>query len=266
MNGKIGVFDSGVGGLSVLREIHRLFPHIPTVYCADQKHVPYGPRPHTEIYGFVRQITDFLIEQGAEVIVLACHAGSAAALYPLREAYPHIPFVGIEPAVKPAVNATKTGVIGVLTTQATADGLLYRKVLNQFARDAHVITQIAPRLVTLVESGEFSTEAGTGVIREYITPLLEQGADQLVLACTHFPFLADEITRITGDAVTLVDPGLSVAKQVGRVLPENFTPARTPHTYFTTGDINTFQQALKLLIGVDTPAHLLTISDSHLIG
>ncbi|HRF96329.1 MAG TPA: glutamate racemase, partial [Aggregatilineales bacterium] len=113
MNGKIGVFDSGVGGLSVLREIHRLLPNIPTVYFADQKHVPYGPRPHAQIYGFVRQVVEFLIEQGAEVIVLACHAGSAASLYPLREAYPHIPFVGIEPAVKPASIATKSGVIGV---------------------------------------------------------------------------------------------------------------------------------------------------------
>ncbi|MCL4252899.1 MAG: glutamate racemase [Anaerolineae bacterium] len=259
MNGKIGVFDSGVGGLSVLREIHRLYPYIPTIYVADQKNVPYGPKSHDQILGFVRPIVDFFIQQGSEVIVLACHAASAAALYSLRQLYPAIPFVGIEPAVKPAVLATKTGVIGVLTTQATADGFLYRKVLNQYAQEAHVITQIAPRLVTLVESGEFSTETGRDIMREYIQPLIEQGADQLVLACTHFPFLADEIMRLVGDNVTLVDPGLPVAKQVGRVLPTNFTPATTPHTYFTTGDITLFQQALHHLIQVDSPAQLLTV-------
>ena len=259
MNGKIGVFDSGVGGLSVLREIHRLYPYIPTIYVADQKNVPYGPKSHDQILGFVRPIVDFFIREGAEVIILACHAASAAALYPLRQVYPQIPFVGIEPAVKPAVLATKTGVIGVLTTQATADGFLYRKVLNQYAQEARVITQIAPRLVTLVESGDFATENGRGIIREYVQPLLEQGADQLVLACTHFPFLTDEIVRFVGDMVTLVNPGLPVAKQVGRVLPSNFTPATMPHTYFTTGDIIPFQQALHHLIQVDTPAQLLTV-------
>lgn len=260
MNGKIGVFDSGVGGLSVLREIHRLYPHIPTIYVADQKNVPYGSKNHAEILSFVRPIVDFFIQQGAEVIVLACHAASAAALYPLRDLYPDVPFVGIEPAVKPAVNASKTGVIGVLTTQATADGVLYRKVLSQFAGHAQVITQIAPHLVTLVESGTFATEAGRRIIRDYIQPLLAQNIDQLVLACTHFPFLADEIRHIIGDSVTLVDPGLPVAKQVGRVLPKNFVPDAASHTYFTTGDVTAFQQALHLLIGVDEPAQLLVMA------
>ncbi len=259
MSGKIGVFDSGVGGLSVLREIHRLYPHIPTIYVADQKNVPYGPKSHDQILGFVRPIVDFFIQEGAEVVVLACHAASAAALYSLRQLYPFIPFVGIEPAVKPAVVATKTGVIGVLTTQATADGQLYRNVLNQYAREARVITQIAPRLVTLVESGEFSTQKGRDIIQEYIQPLLEQGADQLVLACTHFPFLADEIMQFVGDSVALVDPGLPVAKQVGRVLPSDFVPANTPHRYFTTGDITAFQESLRQLIQEDMPAQLLTV-------
>jgi len=250
MNGKIGVFDSGVGGLSVLREIHRLLPHIPTLYFADQKHVPYGPRPHAEIYDFVREVAEFFINQGAEVIVLACHAASAAALYPLRENYPHIPFVGIEPAVKPAVNATKSGVIGVLTTKATADGVLYRKVLTQFAQDVRVLTQIAPRLVELVEAGAFHTEVAKEIISDYLNPMLTEGADQLVLACTHFPFLADELIEISQGKMTLVDPGLAVAKQVQRVLPPKFVPAEEPHSYFTSGDENTFKNALKTLIGV----------------
>lgn len=252
--GKIGVFDSGVGGLSVLREIHRLLPHIPTLYFADQKHVPYGPRPHTEIYGFVRQVTEFFIENGAEVIVLACHAASAAALYPLRQDYPHIPFVGIEPAVKPAAIATKSRVIGVLTTQATADGELYRKVLTQFAKDVQVITQVAPRLVELVEAGTFHTEAGKNVIADYLNPLIEAGIDQLVLACTHFPFLANELIEISQGKMALVDPGLAVAKQVQRVLPTQFIPAIETHTYFTSGDVKAFEQALQTLIGVSASA------------
>ena len=119
----------GVGGLSVLREIHRLLPEIPTLYYADQAHIPYGPRSADEIREYVKAITEFLIGQGAGVIVIACHAASAASLQPLRQQYPDVPFVGMEPAVKPAAEATRSGVVGVLTTQATADGALYRRVL-----------------------------------------------------------------------------------------------------------------------------------------
>ncbi len=150
----IGVLDSGVGGLSVLREIHRLLPEIPTLYYADQAHIPYGPRSADEIRGFVTAITRLLIDQGAGVIVIACHAASAASLHPLRQQYPHVPFVGMEPAVKPAAEATQSGVIGVLTTQATADGALYRRVLAQYAADVQVLTQVAPELVTMVEQGQ----------------------------------------------------------------------------------------------------------------
>lgn len=260
MSGKIGVFDSGVGGLSVLREIHRLLPHIPTVYFADQKHVPYGPKSHMQIYELVRHITEFLLMQGAEVIVIACHSASAAALYPLREAYPHIPFVGIEPAVKPAVNQTKSGVIGVLTTQATADGVLYGKVLSQFAQDVRVITQIAPRLVELVEAGTFASPMGRAIIHEHLAPLIAEKCDQLVLACTHFPFLADEILQLSQGHITLVDPGLPVAKQVQRVLPADFIPAIAPHAYFTTGDTTLFETALKHLIGVVDTAQQVSLS------
>jgi glutamate racemase len=193
------------------------------------------------------------------VIVLACHAASAAALYPLREDYPHIPFVGIEPAVKPAAIATKSRVIGVLTTQATADGELYRKVLTQFAKDVRVITQVAPRLVELVEAGTFHTETGKAVIADYLNPLIDAGVDQLVLACTHFPFLADELAEISDGKMTLVDPGLAVAKQVKRVLPMQFVPADESHAYFTSGDVKAFQLALQRLIGVSASAQTPSI-------
>jgi glutamate racemase len=255
---KIGVLDSGIGGLSVLREIHRLLPDIPTVYVADQFHLPYGPRPDHEIRAFVFSITEFLIEHGAAVIVIACNTASAVGLLPAREAYPHIPFVGMEPAVKPAAEATRTGVVGVLATQTTANGLLYERVLNRYARDVQVITQVAPGLVTVAEANTQDTPEGRAVIESYIAPLIDAGADQIVLACTHFPFLASTIQEMVGADVTLVDPSPAIARQAARLLPENLLPPSTPNQYFTTGDCARFQIMLNALIGVEAEINQLT--------
>ncbi len=244
-NPSIGVLDSGVGGLSVLREIHRLLPDIPTIYYADQAHLPYGPQPAEQIRAYVRAIADWLIAQGAVMIVLACHAASAASLDDLRALYPQMPMVGIEPAVKPAAEATKSGVIGVLTTQATADGTLYRRVVARYATNVRVITQVAPKLVTLVEQGGHDE----AILREYVDPLLDAGADQIVLACTHFPFLKADLEHITDAA--LVDPGAAVARQVGRVLP-NVPFAAGSNRYYTSGLPEVFQSMLKRLIDVET--------------
>jgi glutamate racemase len=244
----VGVFDSGVGGLSVLREIHRQLPNIPTLYFADQAHLPYGPRPAEEIREYVQRAADFLIEQGAVVIVLACHAASAASLQDLRSLYAETPIVGIEPAVKPAAEATRSGVIGVLTTQATADGALYRGVVERYAADVRVITQVAPELVTLVEQGMQDTTEGGTLLRGYVEPLLAAGADQIVLACTHFPFLKSGLEKITD--VTLVDPSPAVARQAGRVMPQVEAWQRE-NRYFTSGDAERFQAMLARLIGVD---------------
>jgi glutamate racemase len=134
MSPKIGVFDSGLGGLSVLREIHRLLPNHPTLYFADQGHMPYGPRDPAEIHTFSRGITQFLLDRDAAVIVIACHSASANSLEKLRVEFPQVPFVGVEPAIKPAASASKSGVVGVLTTKATAEGPLYHRVLERFAR------------------------------------------------------------------------------------------------------------------------------------
>lgn len=267
---KIGVLDSGIGGLSVLREIHRLLPDSPTIYVADQAHLPYGPRPLAEIHAYVETITRFLRAEGAAVVVLACHAASAASLSRLRQTTPTLPFVGIEPAVKPAVRATQSGVVGVLTTQATADGPLYQRVLAAFAGERRVLTQIAPELVTLAESDVPHAEA-LAIVRGCMAPLLAGGADQIVLACTHFPFLAPLIQEVAGDAVALVDPGPAVARQVQRVLegaestgvkgrtalleaPYEIPPATgddSRHTYYTTGDAGAFRVALRRLLAVD---------------
>lgn len=244
----VGVFDSGVGGLSVLREIHRQLPSIPTLYYADQAHLPYGPRPAEEIREYVQCAADFLIEQGAVMIVLACHAASAASLRDLRSIYPEIPIVGIEPAVKPAAEATRSGVIGVLTTQATADGALYRGVVERYAVNVRVITQVAPELVTLVEQGMQDTAEGETILRRYVEPLLAAGADQIVLACTHFPFLKASLEKMI--SIPLVDPGPAVARQAGRVLPQ-VQRWQAENRYFTSGSAERFKDMLARLIGVD---------------
>ena len=245
----VGVMDSGVGGLSVLREIHRLLPDTPTLYYADQAHLPYGPRPANEICRFVEAITDFMIEQGAAMIVLACHSASAAALEHLRSNYSQIPIVGIEPAVKPAAEATRSGVIGVLTTQATADGALYRRVVARYAADVRVITRVSPELVTMVEQGS----RDEAILRRHVEPMLEAGADQIVLACTHFPFLRDQLEQIS--SVALVDPGAAVARQVKRVLPPSVRPEAGINRYYTSGSPEQLQVMLKGLIGVDAEVY-----------
>jgi len=253
-NASIGVFDSGVGGLSVLREIHRLLPNIPTLYYADQAHLPYGPRPAEEIRGFVEVSVRFLIEQGAALIVIACHAASAASLHYLRACYPNVPFVGMEPAVKPAAQATYSGVIGVLTTQATADGALYRRVVSQYAANVRVITQVAPELVKMVEAGTQDAPESDAILRGCVEPLLAAGADQIVLACTHFPFLKDQLRRIT--AVPLVDPSAAVARQVRRVLPSTVLSEANANRYFTSGSAEQFHAMLCRLTGVEAEISL----------
>jgi glutamate racemase len=248
-NPAVGVFDSGVGGLSVLREIHGLLPDIPTLYYADQAHVPYGPRNPEEIHSFVEASVRFLIERGAAMVVLACHVASATSLHPLRACFPQIPFVGMEPAVKPAAEATHSGVIGVLTTQATADGALYRRVVAEYAAHVRVITQIVPELVIMVERQTQDAPESQAILRDYVEPLVAAGADQIVLACTHFPFLKDVLRRITD--VPLVDPSAAVARQVRRVLPPNIRPVKDEHCYFTSGSPEQFRVTLKHLIGVE---------------
>jgi glutamate racemase len=252
---KIGVLDSGIGGLSVLRETHLLLPKHPTLYVADQAHLPYGPRPAEETRGYVETITRFLLGRGAAVIVLACNAASAASLYYLREQYPDVPFVGMEPAVKPAAEATQTGVVGVLTTRTTANGHLYQRVLERYAAGVQVMTQIAPELVQIAEAGSQHTPEGRATIQGYVQPMVDANADHIVLACTHFPFLSDTIQEFA-PGVTLIDPAPAVARQVARVWPSGLTPQPAPNEYFTSGDAKKFQTMLKRLAGIDSPVQL----------
>jgi len=252
----IGVFDSGVGGLSVWREIVRQLPQYDTLYVADQAHVPYGPRPLEEVRRFAVGVARFLIEEGADVIVLACNTASAAALHHLRATFPDTPFVGMEPAVKPATRRTRSGVVGVLATPATFQGELFASLLERFATDVLVLPQVCHGLVEAVEAGALDTPDTEARVRACLTPLLDAGADELVLGCTHYPFLRPLIERIAGPGVEVIDPAPAVARQVGRVLATQGVqvPADRPgrHRFATTGDPDRFRWMVQRLVGVET--------------
>ncbi len=258
----IGIFDSGIGGLSVWREVVRQLPLEPTLYFADQAHIPYGPRPLEEVRNYAVGITRFLLAQGAEIIVVACNTASGAALYHLRKTFPHVPFVGMEPAVKPAAERSQRGVIGVIATPATLQGNLFRKLSERFAHQVILKTQVCPGLVEFVEAGELSGPDVDAMLHRYLDPMVEAGTDpagpidHLVLGCTHYPFLSPAIQQIVGPGVTLIDPAPAVARQVKRVLKrngllatDNGQKSASDH-FYTTGDTKKLADHLRQLVHV----------------
>ena len=213
----IGVYDSGQGGKSVLQELVKLLPEEDFAYYADTRYCPYGPRPASEVIERACAVADFLIEKGCELIVVACNTATAAAIDHLRSHY-SIPFIGMEPAVKPAVLQSKTGVVGVLATKGTFKGSLYLHTLAKFKEDVKVIQQVGEGLVETVEKGVLDGPEVEALIHKCIDPMLEAGADHIVLGCTHYPFLQPVIERIAGDKVTIINPAPAVARQTKKVL------------------------------------------------
>ena len=246
----IGVFDSGVGGLSVLAALCARLPDDHVVYMADTAHVPYGPRSLQQVRDFSFGITRFLVEQGAQVVVIACNTASAAALHELRAAYPALPFVGMEPAVKPAAEQSHTGTVAVLATQATFQGALFASVVERFAQGVEVIPQACPGLVEQIEAGELESPRTEAMLRGWVEPLLARKVDALVLGCTHYPFVRPLLERICGPGVRVIDPSAAVARQVERVLvTAHGTAGKTAGeygrvAYFTSGPVDTFALAL----------------------
>lgn len=243
----VGVFDSGVGGLSVVAELIAQLPSQPLIYLADQANAPYGQRSLDEIRRLSFGITRFLLSFGAHVIVIACNTASAAALHWLRGQYPAVPFVGMEPAVKPAAQRTRSRHVGVMATAATFQGELFASLVDRFGADVTVHTQVCPDLVPLVEAGELTTDRARAVVTDYLTPLIDAGVDELVLGCTHYPFLRPLIEAVAGPNVEIIDPAPAVARQVGRVLArQGLLPAGAPasHEFYTTGDTDRFSRAL----------------------
>ncbi len=251
----IGVFDSGVGGLSVLRALLERLPGESYLYVADSANCPYGPRGHQEIRRLSEGIARYLIGAGAKAVVVACNTASAAALAHLRATFPQVPFIGMVPAVKPAAQATRSGVVGVLATPATFGGRLYEEVVEQHANGVRVLSVACPGLVERVEEGDLDGPATTALLRQCLTPLLDAGADSIVLGCTHYPFLAPAIRALAGDGVALLEPSAAVARQTARVLAERgLTSPRgaAPRSvYATTGDAGHMAAALRRLLGRD---------------
>ena len=256
-NHLIGIFDSGVGGLSVLREIQALIPAQPLYYIGDQAHVPYGKRQPAEIRRFSLAMTRYLLDAGAELIVVACNTASAAALKDLRHEFPDIPFVGMEPALKPATQQTHNKVVGVLATPATFQGELYNTLVEKFAQDVTVLTSTLPGLVEAIEAGQLENPQTRAILEKAIQPMLAQGADTLVLGCTHFPFALPLIRQIAGPEVNVIDPSPAIARRTQALLQEyqlqNPDAGNTSSPQFaTSGDLATFQASINKLLHLQT--------------
>ncbi|MCB5185076.1 glutamate racemase [Methylobacillus gramineus] len=220
-NSAIGIFDSGVGGISVLRHIRSALPHEHLAYYADSHFAPYGTKSPEMIAERSFYLADFLIRQaGVKALVVACNTATAAAVGLLRQHY-SLPVIGMEPAVKPAVLATKTGVVGVLATSGTLKSAQFAALLESYGQDIQIVTQAGHGLVECVERGELDNESVRHLLRQYLEPLLAQGVDTLVLGCTHYPFLSGAIREIVGNDVTLIETGAAVAKQLGKRLHEH---------------------------------------------
>lgn len=215
----VGVFDSGVGGLSVLRHIRTALPHETLLYCADSYHAPYGAKSPEQIRQRALVLTGFLVEQGAKAIVVACNTATAAAVTLLREHF-SLPVIGMEPALKPAVTATRRGVIGVLATVGTLQSAQFAALLENYGKGVEVVTQACHGLVECVERGALDTPATRDLVRRYVEPLLARGADTIVLGCTHYPFLRGLIEQEAGAGVVIIDTGSAVARQLQRRLSE----------------------------------------------
>ena len=250
----IGIFDSGVGGLSVWRQVVHHLPCESVLYLADQAHVPYGNRSATEIQHFCLAVADQLVDQGCKALVVACNTASAVALQPLRRRYPDLPILGLEPAVKPAVALTRSGVVGVMATPATFQGQLYRATVGRHASDVRVVEQVCIGLADLVEQGELEGDDCDHTLRCFLEPMLAAGADTIVLGCTHYPFVIEAIRRLVGPSLAVLDPAPAVARHLGEVLRQRGL-ALPPdgdagsHRFFTTGDEQAFDRAVARLVG-----------------
>ena len=249
----IGIFDSGIGGLSVLRAIRAQMPAENILYFGDQGHIPYGPRPMEQIRDFSEVITNFLLERNAKIIVVACNTASAAALKYLREKFPNVQFVGMEPAVKPAAETTQTGRVGVLATPATFQGELYASVVERFANGVELFQNTCNGLVQQIEQGNLSGDETRKILEDALHSMIEKNIDTVVLGCTHYPFVIPLIQEIVGDKVRVIDPAPSVAKQAHRLLEAggmmNESESKGKIKLFTSGDPNMLESQLPLLLG-----------------
>lgn len=250
-NAPVGVFDSGVGGLSVLREIRQCLPHESLLYLADSAHVPYGEKSPEYIRERCRVIAAFLVEQGAKALVVACNTATAAGVAELRQCYPLMPIIAMEPAVKPAAQATRSGVVGVLATTGTLKSARFAALLDRFAADVRVITQPCPGLVERIEAGELRSAETRAMLLGWVEPLLAQGCDTLILGCTHYPFVRPLLKQLLPSDVRLIDTGAAVARHLKEMLAERHLLASGEATqrFYSSGDPQRMARVLPILWG-----------------
>lgn len=243
----VGVFDSGIGGLSVLEEISRLLPNESLLYVADCGHIPYGEKSPEFIRERCRRVADFFQQRQAKALVVACNTATVAAAAELRERYPAWPIVGMEPAVKPAAAATRSGVVGVLATTGTLQSAKFAALLDRFASDVRVVTQPCPGLVELIETGNLHSPQLRQLLAGYVEPLLAAGCDTLILGCTHYPFLRPLLAEMVPPEVILIDTGAAVARQLQRLLGQQRLLAAGPPAevqFWTSASPENFRNVL----------------------
>jgi glutamate racemase len=245
-NQPIGIFDSGIGGTSIWREIHHLLPNEKTIYLADSKNAPYGQKSKDEIIALSIKNTEFLLDMDCKLIVVACNTATTNAIEELRAKY-SVPFIGIEPAIKPAATHSKTQTIGILATQGTLNSELFNKTAEKF-HDTKIIEQVGHGLVQLIESGKIDSPEMTHLLYAYLTPMIEANIDYLVLGCSHYPYLIPQIKKILPPHIQIIDSGEAVAKQTQNVLKEKvgFSSAEKSNPIFYT---NSNPEVLSEILG-----------------
>jgi glutamate racemase len=251
------VFDSGVGGLSVLRAIRQELPFEDLVYAGDSGFAPYGDKSHDFVQGRATAITELLIREHSKAVVVACNTATGIAIDSLRAQFSDLPIVAIEPAVKPAAAKTKSGVVGVLATSGTLASPNVTRLLNKYGVDVEILTQAGTGLVEQVERGDVSGERTRALIEQYVRPLLDKGADVLVLGCTHYPFLAEAIRDVAGAGIDVIDPATAVARELRRRLEKagllSEPGSKGSERFLTTGDPDAVSPIMSRLWG--SPVH-----------
>lgn len=244
----IGIFDSGIGGTSIFTEIKSLLPHEHTIYLADNLNAPYGTKTPQEIINLSIKNTEVLIQKNCKLIVVACNTATTNAIATLRDSY-DIPFIGIEPAIKPAALSTQTKAIGILATKGTLSSELFHKTTDLYSNGIKVIEQIGEGIVTLIEAGEINSQEMKALLKTYLKPMIEADIDYLVLGCTHYPYLIPLLVDLLPNNVKIIDSGQAVARQTKTVLEErhllNETSTSGYHEFYTNGTIEVLDDILK---------------------
>ena len=260
---KIGILDSGLGGLSVFNEVRKLMPTESVVYFGDSAWCPYGVRKPAEIQQRVFTITDLLLEKGCKIIIIACNSATISAVEAARATYP-VPFVGMEPGVKPAASLTKSGTIGILATEASLAGEKFHQLLSTHGKGIRTITRPCPSFVELVEHGNLQGPEAIAEVKKETLPLLEAGADVLVLGCTHYPFLRPLIQEVAGENVQIIDTGAAVARHTQSLMEHpSVSDTKPEYEFITTGDLARLQELFPTLCP-DTPSELIRFSQSSI--